>query len=546
MDATGCLTDNPDRSCLSEHSRLKSLRMKLPALAGLAIGLLVTLADRLPADEGSSLRPRPFEIQVLDADTGRGVPLVELETVHNVRYITDNAGRVAYDEPIRPGETIFFSIHAHGYEVPKDGFGIAGARLKIEAGGRAEVKLKRRNVAERLYRLTGQDLYRDSVLLGHDVPLQKPFGPGMVAGQDSTLAAEYRGKIYWFWGDTNRLSYPLGLFRTAGATTSLPGPELKPSVAIDYHYFTGDDGFARNMVEVEDPKGVVWIDGVTTVPDPAENGRERLVARFSRREGLSKALEQGMVVYNDDRELFEVRTTLPLSEEWRFLRDHPTPVQVDGEAFLASGNPFPVTRVKRSLDAVLDPKAYTSWSCAVEGESSPSKLMPRRKPDGSLDWRWQNGPPVTAKDEARWIEGRAIRPEEAYFLPEDVSRPGRRITPHTGTIQWNEHRQKWVLVVVELTMDKESPSMLGEMYYSEASEAHGPWRKAVKILSHDKQTFYNPVHHPFFDEDGGRTIYFEGTYCNTFTNSPATQRYNYNQMLYRLDLDDERLRAVRE
>lgn len=520
--------------------------MRLHALVSLVLGLEAILGGPLHAEERVASRPRPFEIQVVDADTGRGVPLVELETVHNVRYITDNAGRIAYDEPARAGETIFFSIHAHGYEVPRDGFGIAGTRLTIEAGGRAEVKLKRGNIAERLYRMTGQDLYRDSVLLGHDVPLRTPFGAGKVAGQDSTLAVPYRGKIYWFWGDTNRLSYPLGLFRTAGATTPPPGPDLNPSVAIEYDYFTGDDGFVRRMVEVKDSKGVVWIDGVATVPDAAENGRERLVARFSRREGLAKALEQGMVVYNDDRELFEVRTTIPLSEEWRFLRDHPTPITVDGEEFLSSGNPFPVTRVKRSLEAVLDPAAYRSWSCAVEGETTPSKLVPRRKPDGTLDWQWQDGPPLTVRDEARWIEGRAIRPDEAYFLPEDMSRPGRRISPHTGTVQWNPHRQRWVLVVVELTMEKESPSMLGELYYSEAIEAHGPYRKAVKILSHDKQTFYNPVHHPFFDEGNGRTIYFEGTYCNTFTNSPATQRYNYNQMLYRLDLDDERLKVVRE
>lgn len=489
-------------------------------------------------------RPRPFEIQILDADTGRGIPLVELETVHNVRSITDNAGRIAYDEPAHAGESIFFSIHAHGYEIPKDGFGTAGVRFTVEPGKRGEVKLKRRNIAERLYRLTGQDLYRDSVVLGHETPLRRPNGSGRVAGQDSTLAVPYRDRIYWFWGDTNRLSYPLGIFRTAGATTPLPGRDgtgLKPEVAIEYDYFVDKEGFARNMVEVEDPKGVVWIDGVATVPDAS--GRERLVARFSRREGLSKGLEQGMVLYNDDRELFEVATNIPLSDEWRFLRDHPTLTKDGAETFLASGNPFPVTRVPNNLDDVLKPESYRSWSC-VEPGADPAKSLPRRDAQGKLDWRWQTSPPVSVKDEARWIKEKRIRSEEAYFHPVDLSKPERLVTPHTGTVQWNPHRQRWVLIVVELTMDKESPSMLGEVWYSEAKEPHGPFRKAVKILSHDKQTFYNPVHHPFFDQEGGRRIYFEGTYCNTFTNSPATQRYNYNQMLYRLDLDDERLKKV--
>jgi hypothetical protein len=50
-----------------------------------------------------------------------------------------------------------------------------------------------------------------------------------------------------------------------------------------------------------------------------------------------------------------------------------------------------------------------------------------------------------------------------------------------------------------------------------------------------------------FDRDGGRIIYFEGTYTTTFSgNSDATPRYNYNQIMYKLDLSDPRLRAVWE
>jgi hypothetical protein len=46
--------------------------------------------------------PRYFEIHVVDAETGRGIPLVELETVDHVRQVTDNAGRIAYFEPGHP------------------------------------------------------------------------------------------------------------------------------------------------------------------------------------------------------------------------------------------------------------------------------------------------------------------------------------------------------------------------------------------------------------------------------------------------------------
>ena len=44
-------------------------------------------------------RPAPFAIEVVDAATGRGVPLVELRTVNDIRYYTDSNGLAAFDEP---------------------------------------------------------------------------------------------------------------------------------------------------------------------------------------------------------------------------------------------------------------------------------------------------------------------------------------------------------------------------------------------------------------------------------------------------------------
>ena len=79
----------------------------------------------------------------------------------------------------------------------------------------------------------------------------------------------------------------------------------------------------------------------------------------------------------------------------------------------------------------------------------------------------------------------------------------------------------------------------------EASAPTGPWKRAVKIVTHDRHSFYNPAQHAFFDEDGGRFIYFEGTYSHTFSGRQSrTPRYDYNQILYRLDLSDERLRLA--
>src|SRR5262245_43038621 len=69
------------------------------------------------------------EIQVVDAANGRGVPLVELETVNGLKFVTDNAGRVAFHEPGLMGREVFFTVRSHGYEMAKDGFGFAGVRI---------------------------------------------------------------------------------------------------------------------------------------------------------------------------------------------------------------------------------------------------------------------------------------------------------------------------------------------------------------------------------------------------------------------------------
>ena len=115
---------------------------------------------------------------------------------------------------------------------PKDGFGYRGKALEISPGGSARITIKRLNIAERLYRVTGAGIYRDSVLTGDPIPIREPVLNGQVLGQDSVLNALFQGKIYWFWGDTNRPGYPLGNFHMPGATSELPGKGgLDPAAA---------------------------------------------------------------------------------------------------------------------------------------------------------------------------------------------------------------------------------------------------------------------------------------------------------------------------
>ena len=58
-------------------------------------------------------------------------------------------------------------------------------------------------------------------------------------------------------------------------------------------------------------------------------------------------------------------------------------------------------------------------------------------------------------------------------------------------------------------------------------------------MTHQRYSFYNPKQHPYWTREGGKVIYFEGTYTVAFSgNRNPTPRYDYNQILYRLNLSD--------
>src|SRR5262249_247663 len=135
---------------------------------------------------------------------------------------TDSAGVVAFHEPGLMGHNVFFTVQSPGYEFAKDGFGFRGRALKATPGTTVTLKIRRINIAERLYRLTGAGIYRDSVLAGFEVPMGEPLLNGQVLGSDSVLNAVYRGRLFWVWGDTNRPGYPLGNFQVTAATSELP------------------------------------------------------------------------------------------------------------------------------------------------------------------------------------------------------------------------------------------------------------------------------------------------------------------------------------
>lgn len=506
----------------------KLVRMPLPGCARLALfGAAVFLAH---AAAGLSTNDF-FGIRVVDSETGRGVPLVELNTVNQMRFYTDSGGWVALHEPGLFGQRVFFSIKSHGYEFPKDGFGFAGKALDMEPGGRVVLTIKRRNLAERLYRVTGEGIYRDSTLLGEPTPTAEPLGAGKVAGQDSVFGEIYQGRIWWFWGDTAPMRYPLGHYHMACATSDLPANGgLDPVRGVNLKYLVDKEGFSRPVARLGVKTGLIWADGFMPLRDSA--GNERLVCHYAHMESLHKMLGHGLAVFDETKQEFERVKELDMDLLWRWpAQAHPVRFREKGTEHIYTGGVFPNVRVKATWDAYFDPAQYEGFTCLENGAEATTVA---RDENGKPAYRWLKGAkPVDGSIEEKLIEKRQLKPEEAHFSLADTD-SGKRIRMHRGSVRWNEHRQRWIMLAGQIG----GTSNLGEIYYAEAESPTGPWRKAKKIVTHDTYSFYNPVHHPFFDQEGGRWIFFEGTYTHEFSgNKSPTPRYDYNQVMYRLDVD---------
>ena len=395
------------------------------------LGLSVTMASR--AEDSADEAARYFAIEVVDEQTGRGVPMVELQTTYGTRYYTDSAGLVAFHEPGLMGQRIFFAVSSHGYEFPQDGFGIRGVVLEAKPGGSAKLKIKRGNIAERLYRITGAGIYRDSVLLGRKPPIAEPLLNAEVTGQDSVMTVLYRGRLFWFYGDTARLSYALGNFAMSGATSD-PPEKLDPDVGINRTYFVGKDGFSRPMAPMKG-EGVVWLSGLVALPD--ESGRERMLGYFQRRRGLGAVLENGFVEYDDDAEQFVKVKEVPLDPPI-FPTGQPFRVERNGVDFVYFTAPYPALRVPADRASYLDLASYEGYTCLKPGTRYGSKDTAEldRDASGKLVWAWKkNTPPLAPKEQQELVAAGKMKREESPFRLQDVE-TGKPFQLHGGSLPW--------------------------------------------------------------------------------------------------------------
>ena len=490
----------------------------------------------IPTPAGT--RPRVFRIHVIEEGTGRGVPLVELKTVNQIRYVTDSNGIAAFDEPGLFNRKVFFTISSHGYELEKDAFGYRGKALEITEGGSADIVIRRLNVARRLYRVTGAGIYRDSVLTGDPVPIREPLLNAKVFGQDSVVNAVFQGKIHWFWGDTNRPDYPLGNFHVPGATSNLPGQGgLEPEVGVDLVYSLDDQGFARPTAAMPG-EGPTWISGLVVLKD--REAHERMFAVYAKIRKALEVYERGLAEFDPQTQRFKKVAQFPEASSYigEFPDGHPFLMQDQGVEYIYYATPYPLVRVPADPERLKDAGSCEAYTCLQPGTRLSQERFDRG-PDGLLRYGWKTNTPLLRQDQqTKLIVARRIKPEEALLNLRDID-SGKVVVAHGGSVYWNAYRGRWVMICVE---SYGTTSLLGEVWYAEADTPLGPWVYARKIVTHDKYSFYNPKQHPMFDKDGGRIIFFEGTYTTTFSGNPdPTPRYDYNQVMYQLDLSDPRL-----
>jgi hypothetical protein len=435
----------------------------------------------------------PCRLEVVEKGSGWPVPLVELRATHHARFLTDNAGVVALDSPELMGREIWFDILGHGYEAPKDGFGFRGARLEPGPGKTLRIEVTRTIIAKRLGRLTGAGLFAESQKLGRELDWRESG----VFGCDSVQNAVYHGKLFWAWGDTTMPGYPLGIFDMSSATTAVqPLQSFEPPLRLKFDYFTDAKGAPRGVAKMPG-SGPTWVSAYVSLPD--KTGTPRLVGTYVKIQPPMDAYERGLCVWNDATSNFEQHRVLWTKSD-AAPKAPPAPdghplfwKDGQGKDWVLFGNPLPTLRCPATFEAWQDPGA---WEVL--------------KPQATL---------TSATD-------------------------GKPVKPHSGSLAWNAFRKRWVTVFMQ-ALGK--PSAFGELWYAEADAPTGPCGKAVKILTHENYTFYNPRLHPEFTPKDSPILLFEGTYTADFAGHPQiTPRYNYNQVLYRLDLDDPALAAAQK
>jgi hypothetical protein len=246
--------------------------------------------------------------------------------------------------------------------------------------------------------------------------------------------------------------------------------------------------------------------------------------------------------------------------------------QTEEYAYYAST--FATTRVRASFNAIENPAAHEVFTpCGPRGQCNVSM--------DSSSWTWRRGnlgradagpgeqwEPFGPNDEAAAIKAGWLPRSAARMQTVDRATGKALVGLARGSINWNAHRNAYVLIADQMGLGQQTAiddrrSKYGELFYCEAPTVTGPWKYCDRIITHNVTgaSCYNPLQLPWLDEEEGRVIYLACTYTSMSSGNDgpkdrvcdfdmyggqhcavAVPRYEYNNVVFRLDVDQVRLR----
>lgn len=257
-----------------------------------------------------------------------------------------------------------------------------------------------------------------------------------------------------------------------------------------------------------------------------------MLAYYARMRDLGDRMGHGVARWDSERQIFTGAVEFPEGRNLS-LRGHSVKVRSEGRDWFYSGFAHATVRVPADRESILNPRAYQAFTCLQQGtqwdDQNPHLDIGM---DGRLVWGWkQDTGTVSFSQWEQLVSRKLVKTADWPWLITDVE-TGKAVRIHSGHLAWNEYRQRWVVLFNEAY----GRSFLGEVWYAESNSPLGPWSPARRVVTHDSYSFYNVKQHPYFAR--GCYIYFEGTYTRVFSASKNhTPRYDYNQVMYRLDLE---------
>jgi hypothetical protein len=466
-----------------------------------------------------------FGVRAIDRLTRRGIPLVLMKTLEET-FVSDSQGFVADCRPDHADKLVAFAVSSDGYSLAS-----GSASLQVTPGQVAVLELDRQNVAERLYRVTGEGIYRDSLLLGLTTPLAHPVIDGLVMGQGLTGEQLFKGQLFWVWSGTFGPAHPIETRRVSAAVSILPGQAgaVDPQVGVDPQYFAGADGLAKAIIENLAPT-TTPIELTSLLSVFAVGETERLFATYAKLGADSAVAARGLAEYNATKQLFVPSAVTYGLDDGVRPDGQPIPFRqagVDQFYFTA-----PV-RIAATAKAITTPSTYEAWT-AIEPSTTQNVL---RNANGSAAYAWRTGAPLTTMAA---ITAAGLGNDQ--LLDDHVTDPatGAHIASVTSATAWNARRGRFVRILEEMGG---ASSAGGEIWYQEGDTPMGPWVYARQVLTHTTYSFSNPWIHTNLATKDSRFMLFDGTYSKRFEagTTPIVPRYDGNQIMYRLDVDDQRL-----